>query len=234
MPPPSSHPLLSDDEFRDLQALDTCSVANAVERFNIRLRNEGYTEGGLTCRFPEMNSMLGYAFTLQVRSYAPPTKSQSFDLENTQWWDGLIKMPYPKILVVQDMDRHPGAGALVGELHATILKNLGCIGVVTNGAVRDLDRVKPLQFHMFSGNLSVSHSYSHVVQSGVRVQIGGLEINSGDLLHGDQHGIIRVPRELASRIPKTAAALRQKEAEIAAFCASPNFSVEKLRTLLHG
>ena len=228
----SSHPLLSDDEFRDLQALDTCSVANAVERFNIRLRNEGYTEGGLTCRFPKMPSMLGYAFTLQVRSYAPPTKSQSFDLENTQWWDGLMAMPFPKILVIQDMDRHPGAGALVGELHATILKTFGCIGVVTNGAVRDIDRVRPLVFHMFSGSLSVSHSYSHVVQSGIPVQIGGLEINSGDLLHGDQHGIVRVPRELASRIPKTATALRQKEADIAAFCRSPHFSVEELRTLL--
>jgi 4-hydroxy-4-methyl-2-oxoglutarate aldolase len=223
---------LRDDDFRDLHALDTCSVANAIERFNVRLRNEGHTEGGLTCRFPEMNSMLGYAFTLQVRSYAPPTKSHSFDLESTQWWDGLIALPYPKILVIQDMDRHPGAGALVGELHATILKKFGCIGVVTNGGVRDLERVKRLQFHMFSGTLSVSHSYSHVVQSGVCVQIGGLEINSGDLLHGDQHGLIRVPRELASRIPKTAAALRQKESEIAAFCQSPNFSVEGLRALI--
>lgn len=230
----TSHPLLSDDDFRDLQALDTCSVANAVERFNVRLRNEGYTEGGLTCRFPEMPSMLGYAFTLQVRSYAPPTKSNSFDLENTQWWDGLIAMPFPKILVIQDMDRHPGAGALVGELHATILKTFGCVGMVTNGGVRDLERVRPLQFHMFSGTLSVSHSYCHIVQSGVRVQIGGLEINSGDLLHGDQHGLIRVPRELAARIPKTAAALRQKEAEIAAFCHSPNFSVQELRALISG
>jgi 4-hydroxy-4-methyl-2-oxoglutarate aldolase len=227
------HPLLSDDEFRDLQALDTCSVANAVERFNIQLRNEGYTEGGLTCRFPDMGSMLGYAFTIQVRSYAPPTKSRSFDLENTQWWDGLMALPFPRILVIQDMDRHPGVGALVGELHTTILKTFGCVGVVTNGAVRDLGRVKPLQFHMFSGTLSVSHSYSHVVQSGIRVQIGGLEINSGDLLHGDQHGIVRVPRELASRIPKPATALRQKDVEIAAFCRSPDFSIEELRTLLN-
>jgi regulator of RNase E activity RraA len=227
-----SHPLLSDDEFRELQSLDTCSVANAVERFNIQLRNEGYTEGGLSCRFPEMGSMLGYAFTLQVRSYAPPTKSRFYDLENTQWWEGLMALPYPKILVVQDMDRHPGVGALVGELHANILKQFGCIGVVTNGAVRDLTRIKPLEFHMFSGTLSVSHSYTHVVASGVRVQIGGLEISTGDLLHGDQHGIIRVPRELASRIPKTAAALRQKEADIVSYCHSSDFSIEELRERL--
>ena len=232
MTTPTPHPLLNEDEFRDLQALDTCSVANAVERFNIQLRNEGYTEGGLSCRFPEMGSMLGYAFTLQVRSYAPPTKSRFYDLERTEWWDGLLALPYPRILVIQDMDRHPGVGALVGDLHAVILKRFGCIGVVTNGAVRDLNRIRPQQFHMFSGTLSVSHSYCHVVQNGVRVQIGGLEINTGDLLHGDQHGIIRVPRELASRIPKTAAALRQKEQEITAFCQAPDFSVDKLRARL--
>jgi len=208
-------------------------VANAIERFNLQLRNEGYTEGGLTCQFPELGSMLGYAFTLQVRSYAPPTKSRAYDLESTQWWNGLLSLPKPIILVVQDMDRHPGTGALVGELHTKILQALGCIGVITNGAVRDVGRVKPLAFHMYSATLSVSHSYSHIVHSGGRVQIGGLEISPGDLLHGDRHGIIRVPRELASRIPQTAAALRQKEREIADFCQSPEFSIEELRRLLN-
>jgi regulator of RNase E activity RraA len=130
------------------------------------------------------------------------------------------------------MDRHPGTGALVGEVHAEILKALGCIGVVTNGAVRDIDRVKPLNFHLYSALLSVSHSYCHIVSSGHRVQIGGLEILSGDLLHGDCHGIIKIPRMLAPRIPATAIALRQKEEEIGAFCQSSNFSVEELRTLL--
>ena len=224
---------LGDAEFHDLQALDSCSVANAIERFHLQLRNEGYTEGGLTCRFPEMGSMLGYAYTLQVRSYAPPTKSRSFDLENTDWWDALLALPKPRILVVQDMDRQPGIGALVGVLHVEILKALGCVGVVTNGAVRDIDRVEPLGFHMFSNHLSVSHGYCHIIRSGGRVMIGGLEINAGDLLHGDRHGIIRVPAELATRIPKTAATLRQKEAEIAAFCKSPGFSVAELRSLLN-
>lgn len=226
------NPTLSAEAFSELQALDSCSVANAIERFDRQLRNEGYTEGALTCRFPRMPSMLGYAFTLQVRSSAPPTKSKAYDLENNLWWNSLLAVPAPRVLVIQDIDRHPGVGALVGELHTMILKKLGCVGLVTNGAVRDLDRVEPLQFHMFSHNLSVSHSYSHIVHSGGRVQIGGLEIDSGDLLHGDQHGIIRVPKELANDIPATARVLRQKEAAIVDFCLSPAFSVEELRTRL--
>jgi regulator of RNase E activity RraA len=233
MPQPPARFALTDQEFRELAALDSCSVANAIERFNLQLRNEGYTEGDLTCRFPEMAPMLGYAFTLQVRSYAPPMKGGAY-FEDTLWWNGLLNIPAPRILVIQDMDRHPGVGALVGEVHAEILKALGCIGVVTNGAVRDMERVRPLNLQMYSAALSVSHGYTHIVNSGGRVQINSLEIVAGDLLHGDLHGIIRVPKELAGRIPQTASALRKKETEIATFCHSPAFSVEELRTVLNG
>jgi regulator of RNase E activity RraA len=230
---PSFQRVLNEDEFRSLKALDSCAVANAIERFHVQLRNEGYTEDEVTCRFPEMPPMLGYAMTLKVRSGAPPTKGKVF-FENTDWWNVLLAVPSPRILVIQDMDRTPGVGALVGDVHAAILKSLGCIGVVTNGAVRDLPRIQPLGFQMFSGSLSVSHAYSHLVRIGGAVQIGGLEISPGDLLHGDCHGIIRVPKELASRIPATAAALRQKEGEIIAYCQSPAFTIDGLRALLSG
>jgi regulator of RNase E activity RraA len=228
---PISYPLLNAQELSELAALDSCSVANAIERFGVQLRNEGYTEGEVTCRFPEMPSMLGYAFTLQVRSAAPPTKGKVF-FENSHWWDSFLAVPHPRLLIVQDMDRHPGVGALVGEVHAEILKSLGCVGVVTNGAVRDLPGLKSLDFHVYSGTLSVSHSYSHIVHIAGNVHIGGLEINTGDLLHGDCHGIVRVPKELASRIPTTVKGLRKKEEEIIGYCHSPTFSVEGLRTLL--
>jgi 4-hydroxy-4-methyl-2-oxoglutarate aldolase len=230
---PSFQRVLNEDEFRSLKALDSCAVANAIERFHVQLRNEGYTEDGVTCRFPEMPPVLGYAMTLKVRSGAPPTKGKVF-FENTDWWNVLLAVPSPRILVVQDVDRTPGVGALVGEVHAAILQSLGCVGVVTNGAVRDLFRIQPLGFQMFSGSLSVSHAYSHLIRIGGAVQIGGLEISPGDLLHGDLHGIVRVPKELASRIPATAAALRQKEKEIIAYCQSPAFTVEGLRGLLAG
>jgi len=225
--------VLNDDEFRSLKALDSCAVTNAIERFHVQLRNEGHTVDELTCRFPGMPPVLGYAMTLKVRSGAPPTKGKVF-FENTDWWNVLLAVPSPRILVIQDMDRTPGVGALVGEVHAAILKSLGCIGVVTNGAVRDLARIQPLDFQMFSGSLSVSHAYSHLIRIGGAVQIGGLEIFPGDLLHGDCHGIVRVPKELASRIPATAAALRQKEEEIIAYCQSPAFTIEGLRGLLAG
>jgi 4-hydroxy-4-methyl-2-oxoglutarate aldolase len=227
----SRHAALTKEEFQDLKLLDSCAVANAIERFRIQLRNEGYAEGGLVCRYPHLPPMLGYAMTLKVRSAAPPSRGATF-LQNNGWWDVLLAVPAPRILVLQDMDRFPGAGALIGDLHVCILKTLDCVGVITNGAVRDVTRIETLDFQMYSKSLSVSHAYSHIVHVGGPVQIGSLEISPGDLLHGDGHGIVRIPRELATRIPVTASALRKKEEEIMAYCHSSEFSVEGLRDLL--
>jgi 4-hydroxy-4-methyl-2-oxoglutarate aldolase len=230
--PAPPQPFLNGDEYAALAALDSCSVANAIEGFNVQLRNEGFTAGDLTCRFPELPPMLGYAFTLQVRSSTPPTKGRIFS-EDSSWWDQLLAVPAPRILVVQDIDRHPGAGALIGCLHATILKKLGCIGVITNGAVCDLPQVAPLGFQMYSSLLTVSHGYSHIVRTGEPVQVEGLDVRTGDLLHGDRHGVVRVPKALASRIPQTAAALREKDQQIVDYCAGREFSLAGLRARLN-
>ena len=100
---------LGEEDFNKLKALDSCSVANAIERFQVQLRNEGFTEGGLECRFPEMGPVLGYAMTLKVRSSAPPTKTRVF-FESTEWWDMLLTLPTPRILVIQDVDRNARGG----------------------------------------------------------------------------------------------------------------------------
>jgi 4-hydroxy-4-methyl-2-oxoglutarate aldolase len=231
MPPPPLVSALSKAEFQDLKFLDSCAVANAIERFRVQLRNEGYAEGGLVCRYPQMLPVLGYAMTLKVRSAAVHDRGTAF-LQNDEWWDAFPSIPAPRILIIQDMDRVPGAGALVGEREASVLKALDCASVVTNGAVRDVARIEGLDFQMFSGSLSVSEAHSHIVHIGGPVQIGSLEISPGDLIHGDGHGIVRIPRELASRIPATAAALRKKDESIMSYCHSPDFSVEGLRDLL--
>ncbi len=202
--------ILNADEFRALKALDSCAVANAIERFQVQLRNEGYTEGWSDLPFSRNAARPRICHDAQsaFRGAAHAREKPFWKIRNggTLFWP----FPSPRILVIQDMDRIPGVGALVGEVHAAILKSLDCVGVVTNGAVRDLHRIQQLGFQMFSGKVSVSHAYSHIVRVGGPVQIGGLEISPGDLLHGDRHGIVRVPKELASRIPATATALASK------------------------
>jgi regulator of RNase E activity RraA len=110
-----------------------------------------------------------------------------------------------------------------------ILRALQCAGVVTNGSVRDIPAAEKAGFHFFAGSVSVSHSYVHIIEFGKPVEIGGLKIQSGDLLHGDLHGVQSVPLDIAARIPPVAAQIIAKEQELIALCRSPEFSLERLR-----
>jgi regulator of RNase E activity RraA len=97
--------------------------------------------------------------------------------------------------------------------------------------VRELPDVRALDFHLFAGNVTVSHAYAHIFEIGSVVKIGGLEVHSGDLLHGDRHGVLTVPQQVASKIPAAAERLGLTEQQVIEFCRSPNFSVEGLQDL---
>jgi regulator of RNase E activity RraA len=123
-------------------------------------------------------------------------------------------------------------GAFVGDVHGAILAALGCIGFVTNGAVRELPGLRKIGLALFSGSVAVSHAYAHIFDFGAKVAIGGLEVHPGDLLHGDRHGLLTVPHEIVSEIPSVAARLRRTEREIIEFCRSPEFTVDRLRRMI--
>jgi regulator of RNase E activity RraA len=110
-----------------------------------------------------------------------------------------------------------------------ILRTLGCIGVVTNGAVRNIPVAEKAGFHLFAGSVSVSHAYIHIVEFGTPVEIGSLKISSGNLLHGDLHGVQSIPLDIAAQIPRVAADIVAREQEIITLCQSTDVSLEKLR-----
>jgi len=149
------------------------------------------------------------------------------------WWNYVASLPEPRVMVLQDVDPKPALGAFVGVVHAAIGLALRCVGCVTNGAVRDLPAVEALGFHLFAGSLAVSHSYAHIIEFGEPVDIGGLKIRPGDLVHGDRHGVLTIPAEIAAAIPVEAAKMLAEERELTEFCASPEFSLEELARRLH-
>ncbi len=220
-------PLLP-EQLEALRRLDACLLANAIETFHERLRNEGFVDHTVRCLFPRLQPMIGYAATIKIRGSAPPT-ADGFYPRRTDWWDYVLSLPAPRVVVVQDTASRPGLGSLVGAVHMNILRALHCVGIVTNGAVRDIPAAESAGFHLFAGSVAVSHAYVHIVDIGKPVEIGGLKINSGDLLHGDLHGVQSVPLDIAPRIPESAARIAAKEQALIALCRSPEFSLAKLR-----
>ena len=220
-------PLLSLADFEKIRVLDTCTASNAIERFGVRLRNEGFVRGSVHCLFPHFGPMLGYAATARFRSSTPPVSGRCYH-DRMDWWSYLASVPAPRVMVVQDADHSPGTGALVGEMHAAIGQAVGCVGHVTNGVVRDLPAVEALGFHLFAGSVAVSHSYAHIVEFGEPVEIDGLKISPGDLIHGDRHGVHVIPLSIAAEVPKMAADIQRHESELVRFCRSSRFSLEGL------
>ena len=220
-------PLLSPADFEKLRVLDTCTASNAIERFGVRMRNEGFVLGSVRWLFPQLGPMLGYAATARFRSSTPPVSGRGYH-DRMDWWSYLASVPEPRVMVIQDADHSPGTGALVGEIHAAIGQAVGCVGHVTNGAVRDLPAVEALGFHLFAGSVAVSHSYAHIVEFGEPVEIGGLKVSEGDLMHGDLHGVHVIPLSIAADVPKMAAEIERHETDLVGYCRSSRFSLEGL------
>jgi regulator of RNase E activity RraA len=226
----STTPTVSPTVFSRLQSLDTCTVANAIEQLNVRLRNEGFVHGASHCFFPELSPLLAYAVTGVIQSSTEPVTG-GYYYDRIEWWETFQDVPAPRVMVLQDADRLPGFGAFVGSMHAHIAAALGCIGCVTNGVTRDLPAMQALGFHIFASGVSPSHAYAHIVEWGGPVEIGGLKISPGDLVHGDRHGIHTIPIAEASKIPPIAQELESRENELIALCRSKAFSLSALSAL---
>ena len=216
------------DEFR---RLDTCAVANAVETLGLRLRNEGFTDRRVRCLFGDLPPAFGYAVTATIRCSTPPPVGHAY-ADRTDWWTAILATPAPRVVVVQDVDDHPGIGAFVGEVHANILRALGCVAYVTNGTVRDLPEVRQTGLQTVAAGTTPSHAFVHIVGFGAPVEVAGLTIAPGDLLFADRHGVVSVPPEAVPLIPPTVADMRAREREVIEYCRSGDFSVDRLRHLV--
>ncbi len=225
--------LLTEEDLDALRQFDTCMVSNAIETFDTRLRNTGFADGSIRCMFQDGDAppMVGYAATARLRCGQTPIVGGSFH-DRSDFWNNILAIPAPRILVLEDMDEPPGRGAFVGDMHAAILKALGCNGYLTNGSVRELPAVRDMGIQLFAGSVGVSHAYAHIFDLGATVRVGGMEVHPGDLLHGDRHGVLTVPKEFATKIPAAAVRLQQVERTVIDFCRSSGFSVIKLREIM--
>ena len=222
---------LPDAELSAIRLVDTCSIVDAIAALNLRLRNQGYSDGRIRCMFENPMPMVGYAATGRIRSAEPPVMGRRF-VERIDWLKYIMTMPEPRVVVLQDVDHAPGSGAYWDEVHARVHMRLGCVGAITNGAVRDLPGIQAMGFYLYAGSVSTARGYAHIIDLGGPVEVGGLTINPGDLIHGDAHGFVLVPRGAASEIPAAAGQIRKARQRVNELCALPEFPLEGLMEVL--
>lgn len=215
---------LSPEQLAALGRYNTPTISNAIELFDVRPRHVGFLPHTIRCLLPNLGTMVGYAVT-SVTAAAPPT-SKGPDLL-ADYLRYVASVPGPKVAVGQDIDDPPGLGAQFGEVTATIHKQLGCVGHITSGCPRDLDEVEPLGFHLFGLNPCVSHAYVRLVDFGKPVRIAGVEIQPGDLLHGDKHGVCIIPLAIADKLADACAEVERLERPALEACQGATFDLEE-------
>ena len=170
---------LTPDQLAALRAIDSPTIANAIEEFDVRDRRAGYMDGSIRCIYPELGEIVGYAYTVTFKDRGPddPPLRQA-------WVEALehaLELPAPRILVARDASPDVPA-ALFGEIMCTLLTRLDFAGVITDGTVRDLNEVRQLGLQYFASGVIVSHGQVTVESFATPVTVAGLTVSPGDLL----------------------------------------------------
>ena len=222
---------LTEAERASLIALDTPSVCNALEIVAPERRAKGFTARPLVAPFPQLKPVLAYARTAIIRSKEPDglakDKAKS---KRIAYYEYVEKGgPRPSVMVMQDVDGDDrGFGCFWGEVQSNVHKGLGCAGVITDGTVRDIDMMAP-GFFVLAGGIVPSHAWVHAVDFGVQVNVAGMIVNSGDLIHADRHGAVVIPQGLERKVIEAAALIARREAVLITAARQPGFTVEALK-----
>ena len=222
--------LLTAEQLEELRSMDSPTIANAIEVFKIRDDTEGFLGMDIPCLTPEFGVMLGYAVTVSADSMTPGKARNRQG--HMRVFEALAASPKPAVLVVKDVGPRRTHACFHGDVLATISRRLGAVGIVTDGGVRDLDGIRPLGYHVFAAGLVVAHGTFNFLDVGNPVEVSGVRVRAGDLVHGDASGVTTIPLEIADRVYAECLKLREREAALRDYAHSRDFSLEGLRAKL--
>ena len=207
--------ILNSKQIAELEKFNTPTICNAIESFKIRPNTEGFMGPDIKCMIPYTKPIAGYAVTAKISAVSPPTDKQKKLTD--PYYKILDQYKIPTIAVIEDLDQNP-IGSFWGEVNSSIHMVFNCLGVITNGGVRDIKEAEAIGFRYFASNILVSHAYVHLVEINCPVEIGGLLVKPGDLLHADIHGVALIPHEISSTLAVACKEVMEAEAIVIKEC----------------
>lgn len=218
--------------FEHLRKFDTPTICNALEIVRGARFTSGFTRERLIAAFPKLPPIVGLARTAQIRCSAPfdqaARKQRLIGYYESLFADGL-----PTVAVIQDVDEQRGLGAFWGEVNTTVHWGLGCVGALTDGSMRDIDAMCP-QFQCIAATLSPSHAFVQVADFGKPVQVFGMTVSTGDVIHADYHGAVVMQLVEVEKLPPAIDLMARREKVILDAARAPGFNVGKLREAYAG
>lgn len=217
-------------ELQALAAFDTPTICNALELVVPARRAMGFNRRPLVAPFPNLKPIVGYARTAMIRAREPHQRDRNNARKiRLAYYAHIAAAPLPSIAVIQDVDGpDAGFGAFWGEVQTHVHKALGCIGVITDGSVRDIDQMAP-GFAVLAGSIMPSHAHVDLVHFAETVSVAGMIVSPDDVIHADRHGAVVIPHDAVKKVPEAAAAIARREKVLLDACKAPGFTVEQLR-----
>lgn len=213
--------MTAQERLRELEQFDTPSVSNVVATYPddplcLGLYNpwseDWYTDQRISCLYPEIGPRAGHAVTCVYGVPDPNFDELSFmDVA-----DALDGSPKPTVLALEQ--EFPPAVAdkvgLTGGNMTTAMQSLGCVGCVSNGPVRDVDEVRPMEFQYLATGVSPAHGEMAVQAVNVPVSVCGMDVAPGEVVHMDENGAVKFPADRLDDVLDNVRALEEREAEL--------------------
>lgn len=218
---------------KQLRGVDSPTLCNAIEALNARNRATGFCSRRMRQLTPDMGPLCGYAVTVQAITATAEPFSRAEGIE--RYLDicrALQQSPKPAVVVFQEFGPHPEYSAHIGEVLATMFHRFGAVGVVSDGAVRDIAELRALGFQAFAPGTVASHANYAVLRVQVPVVVCGLTVNPGDLLHGDENGLLSVPEEGREQLPRLVENVRTGEKQLLDYLKGGEVSLDGIRERL--
>jgi 4-hydroxy-4-methyl-2-oxoglutarate aldolase len=190
--------MLSHQEMLELKRWNTPTIYNGWEQITKRNpAKDGFNLEETRDFMPQMGPMVGYAVTVKFEPSNPAHRKPAAWSAYRQY---VAKVPGPKIVVVEDMDKPRTVGAFWGEVNSNVHRALGCVGTITDGAIRDVDEMANAGFKAIARRLCVGNAFSAPVEWGIAVEVFGTKVEPGQLIHADKHGFMVVNVEEGEKL----------------------------------
>jgi regulator of RNase E activity RraA len=212
--------------FDALRAVDTPSIANAIEVVLGKRQGDGFTRKTVLAADPSLKPICGYARTAKIKAAVPTTEdAEVIATRRMAYYEYMANSPENSVVVIEDLDYPDCVGAYWGEVNTAVHKGFGLEGTLTNGVMRDLDAMAT-DYQVIAGSIGPSHAFVRIKEIDTPVSLFGLTIQPGDMVHADKHGAVVIPQAAQSGMVEAIKKMIEREKIVLDAAKQPDFNFE--------
>lgn len=206
---------MSDLATETRQLLGRVSVATLCTQLFKRGFRNVFIQGIARLTEPSGGNLVGPAYTMRnIPAREDLDQISAFDNPEHPQRKGIESVPAGHVLVIDCRGETRVASG--GQILTTRLKVRGAAGLVSDGPVRDSGAISDMDFPVYcaGGSAPLNLIHHHAIDLNVPIGCGGVAVYPGDIVVGDDEGVVVIPRHLADEVARDAAEQEKMEAFI--------------------